>query len=393
MADQAGSQSTTSPLSDIAHFPDKETLDHITPYAFRVKETLLGLPLARPWRRAVALKIDLVLVSLLSLQSTKTVAVLGVILFGVLAYRTKQSPLANKLTRRYSILTVLCLVFAISLFTDQFADKDAPPVELELSGVNIGNEPARLSLAKMSSLIALMSEISKLKVAEQCDNVDCYQTAMESFAIKLAGLRLPQETVDDAFSDIAEESRLTAEEKVQFLNFLQQRYRTAASALVANEMTAPANDSSTVESQPAKVAVIPAALSLPENSAPVNKSDAGVSRSLADSGYSVIEWIKGIIQDLGLGFGWAAFYFTVMLSRNGGQTLGKQLLRIRVIKLDAKPLSLWESFGRYGGYGAGLATGLLGFLQIFWDPNRQAIHDKIAGTVVIQGNLPTELSV
>ncbi|MCW8832829.1 MAG: RDD family protein, partial [Colwellia sp.] len=47
------------------------------------------------------------------------------------------------------------------------------------------------------------------------------------------------------------------------------------------------------------------------------------------------------------------------------------------------PLSLWDSFGRYGGYGAGLATGLLGFIQIYWDPNRQAIHDKISATVVI----------
>ena len=32
---------------------------------------------------------------------------------------------------------------------------------------------------------------------------------------------------------------------------------------------------------------------------------------------------------------------------------------------------------------AGLATGLLGFIQIYWDANRQAIHDKISATVVI----------
>jgi uncharacterized RDD family membrane protein YckC len=25
----------------------------------------------------------------------------------------------------------------------------------------------------------------------------------------------------------------------------------------------------------------------------------------------------------------------------------------------------------------------LGFAQIYWDPNRQGIHDKVAGTVVI----------
>ena len=27
---------------------------------------------------------------------------------------------------------------------------------------------------------------------------------------------------------------------------------------------------------------------------------------------------------------------------------------------------------------------MLGFAQIFWDPNRQAIHDKVSETIVIQ---------
>ncbi len=99
--------------------------------------------------------------------------------------------------------------------------------------------------------------------------------------------------------------------------------------------------------------------------------------------YSVLEYIKSLINDLGLGFGWAAFYFTVLTSIWKGQTIGKKLFKIRVLQLDGTPMSLWDSFGRYGGYGAGIATGLLGFLQIFWDPNRQAIHDKISSTVVI----------
>ncbi|HEX9737064.1 MAG TPA: hypothetical protein VGG06_34290 [Thermoanaerobaculia bacterium] len=30
-----------------------------------------------------------------------------------------------------------------------------------------------------------------------------------------------------------------------------------------------------------------------------------------------------------------------------------------------------------------LATGLLSFLQVFWDPNRQAVQDKMVGTVVV----------
>jgi hypothetical protein len=109
------------------------------------------------------------------------------------------------------------------------------------------------------------------------------------------------------------------------------------------------------------------------------------------SSSSVMDWIKGIIvDDLGFGFGWAAFYFTLFTAWWGGQTPGKRIMGIRVIQLDGTRLGLWDSFGRYGGYGAGFATGLLGFFQIYWDPNRQAIQDKISATVVIKGDIPED---
>lgn len=98
---------------------------------------------------------------------------------------------------------------------------------------------------------------------------------------------------------------------------------------------------------------------------------------------SLIAWTQAALTDLGLGFGWAALYFSVFTAWFRGQTVGKMLLGLRVTKIDGKPITLWESFGRYGGYSAGLATGLLGFMQILWDPNRQAIHDKISETVVL----------
>jgi hypothetical protein len=100
--------------------------------------------------------------------------------------------------------------------------------------------------------------------------------------------------------------------------------------------------------------------------------------------YSIIGWIQGLMSELGLGLGWAALYFSVFTAWWRGQTIGKRLLGIEVVRLDGNYPNLWESFGRYGGYGAGLATGLLGFLQIFWDPNRQAIQDKISETLVLR---------
>jgi hypothetical protein len=93
-----------------------------------------------------------------------------------------------------------------------------------------------------------------------------------------------------------------------------------------------------------------------------------------------------ISDDLGLGFGWAAVYFTGFLSMLRGQTPGKRVMGLRVIRLDNKPLGWWISFERFGGYAASFSVGLLGFLQILWDRNRQGLHDKACETVVVRDN-------
>jgi hypothetical protein len=104
----------------------------------------------------------------------------------------------------------------------------------------------------------------------------------------------------------------------------------------------------------------------------------------ASEGKGFLSYLKGLLDDLGIGFGWTGLYFTAFTALWKGQTPGKRLLGVRVVRLDGKPIGLWASFERFGGYAAGLVTGLLGFAQVFWDRNRQAIHDKISETVVIR---------
>lgn len=104
----------------------------------------------------------------------------------------------------------------------------------------------------------------------------------------------------------------------------------------------------------------------------------------AERGPGVVAFLRRIADDLGLGFGWAGLYFTASIALWRGQTAGKRMLGIRVIRLDGKPIGWWAAFERFGGYAAGFATGLLGFAQVFWDRNRQAVHDKIAETVVVR---------
>jgi hypothetical protein len=87
-------------------------------------------------------------------------------------------------------------------------------------------------------------------------------------------------------------------------------------------------------------------------------------------------------------FGFGTIYLTVFTAWWGGQTPGKKLLGVRVLRLDGKPIGWWDAFERAGGYAAGFATGLLGFAQVFWDPNRQAIPDRVSSTVVVREGAP-----
>jgi RDD family protein len=101
----------------------------------------------------------------------------------------------------------------------------------------------------------------------------------------------------------------------------------------------------------------------------------------SDEGFG--PWLRGKLDTLSFGLGWWTMYFAILMPWMKGSTPGKRIMGIRVVRLDGQPITWWHAFERAGGYAAGLATGLLGFVQIYWDPNRQGIHDKVAGTVVI----------
>lgn len=94
------------------------------------------------------------------------------------------------------------------------------------------------------------------------------------------------------------------------------------------------------------------------------------------------------LEDIGLGYGWAIVYFSLWPAWWRGQTPGKRLLGLQVVELTGKPMTVMRSLTRYGGYAAGMATGGLGFAQVLWDPNRQALHDKAAHTVVLDLRRP-----
>ncbi len=99
----------------------------------------------------------------------------------------------------------------------------------------------------------------------------------------------------------------------------------------------------------------------------------------------LLQPFKGILAEVNIltSFVGALFYFALFTWRWNGQTPGKRLMNIRVIRLNGKRISIWASFERMSGYTASASMLLLGFFQYYWDRNRQTTHDKITETIVV----------
>jgi uncharacterized RDD family membrane protein YckC len=77
-------------------------------------------------------------------------------------------------------------------------------------------------------------------------------------------------------------------------------------------------------------------------------------------------------------------YFSLVNYFSKGKTLGKWIMRIRIVSIYHPRISFWHCVERALGYAASTLEAGLGFLQIFWNPNRMCLHDRIAETIGIQ---------
>ena len=76
-------------------------------------------------------------------------------------------------------------------------------------------------------------------------------------------------------------------------------------------------------------------------------------------------------------------YFIVMIALFG-QTIGKMIAGIRVVRGNGERVSFVRSLIRFVGYAPSGMLLFVGFLWVLWDPDRQAWHDMLADTVVIK---------
>lgn len=334
--------------------PAHDPRDIITPHAFRIAPQLLGLPLAPPPRRAIAIGVDLALVFFLA----KTGGVVLASLLAVFAYgwlKNRYRP-GSRIGRGLNvparlILAILTFSLAVSVLqpvweryvpgVEDDEDDPAPPKGLTMSGAE--------GIAFGATLIALKA----------CDDAGCRKQAAEGMGAALAETKGDAETKRGRLDALIDETVSDAAERVTLKDAAADSLRKASGERGSHD---------------AKLA-----------DAVIDKAEqAAGEKTPKKPEYSVLKQIYGLIDDLGLSAGWAAAYFTFFTTLWAGQTPGKRLLKIRVVHLSGKPMSYWMSFGRYGGYAAGLTTGLLGFLQIYWDPNRQAVQDQLSFTAVIR---------
>ena len=94
-----------------------------------------------------------------------------------------------------------------------------------------------------------------------------------------------------------------------------------------------------------------------------------------------------------LGFILGAAYQWYFLTQQNGQTPGKMLMNIRVIKTNGTPISDTDAILRYVGYLINSPIIMLGWIWALMDNKNQGWHDKIAGTYVVKAEQSSEADV
>lgn len=349
----------------------KETRAIVTPFAFNVDESLLGTRLARPWQRLLAIGIDGVLVALLSYVTEALVLLVAALIVWRLT-RNHQIVLSAWARRWLRFISGMVIVAVLLSLLSGLSDS------LE-EGSELSQTSAQVSQV-FSGTTALFSVSRTL---QQCTDKACIERQLPEL----------NRTLDKLFAGQTKARHQAAKELLDELKLLsdadKQRYlaQLAATDSGANSVTDSVKNAAakaTEHADEAADANADASANAEQALRSVAAKNTNEPADDSDNKHSLLAWFQGVMQDFGLGLSWAALYFTLFTALWQGQTPAKKLLRIKVVRLNGEPLSLWNAFSRYGGYAAGVTTGLIGFLQVYWDSNRQCIQDKIGETVVIQ---------
>lgn len=405
------------PSPDPAASSKKKTI--VTEEALYVSPDIVGLPLARPWRRLAAISVDGALVALLSNSPSVLFGLAAAYVLFRVSARGKAG--AGYIRRSFRFMfrlggAMVLFGVAVSLWgmiADRFegGEDGEQSVRASLSVDDEGNVRRDLSLTGMQA-VRFGSEVVELHTAE--DEAEA-RAAVTGLLGRMRGGGLSgaeaRAAVRDLVVDVEDKPWLmpAVETVLREDEAIDRGGEVAATEdsvdlldpdtlLVHYAAAVTARDSAAIDSlRPGVVALLSADTVgvLASSITALDDERDDLRRQVeeleeeVEEGPGMLAVLRSFANDLGLGFGWFGLYFTATTAMWQGRTPGKRLFGIRVISLTGKPIGWWAAFERFGGYAAGFATGLLGFLQILWDDNRQAIHDKIAVTAVIrEGQTP-----
>lgn len=80
-------------------------------------------------------------------------------------------------------------------------------------------------------------------------------------------------------------------------------------------------------------------------------------------------------------------YYWYFWTHVDGQTPGKVLLNIKIIKTTGEPLTAGDVVMRYLGYWISAICLCVGYVWVLFDRENQGWHDKIAGTYVVRADI------
>jgi len=363
----------------------------ITPDSFQISPAITGLPLARPSRRLVAMLLDLVIVAILVKSAGALLLGLAAALF---AFRMSAKvtgagvrPFGKVVRFSIRAFGAFILFLVATSIWSRGAEGLRRGVQLSLSSGG-GADTTKLTAWQT---LGLVPQVTALQNAQT-----------EAEAVRLAGelangfrrTGMKEDEVRATLEDVVDEA-----ENDWMRRAVQTALAPPASAGSAKPVTADslarayaaytaAGDTAAARKIQPQLASVLARDSLDELRGELREAGREnrqlAARAERAENRGILHSITALLDELGLGFGWTGLYFTAFLTLWRGQTPGKKLAGVRVVRLNGQPMTLWTSFERFGGYAAGLVTGLLGFAQVFWDRNRQMIHDKIVETVVVR---------
>ena len=84
------------------------------------------------------------------------------------------------------------------------------------------------------------------------------------------------------------------------------------------------------------------------------------------------------------GFVIGVIYQWYFLTQQNGQTPGKRLMGIRVVKANGAPLQAADTIIRYVGYYINSIVFGIGWFWAIWDKDKQGWHDKLVATYVVK---------